>query len=140
MIYGCPIWLFFQFRNQKYVVHACEGKEFKIICKQFICKDLSGFLVRTLKQREHFVAGFIGIQFFITVYSMELRIVDFSREWSKLEIFILKISCSQMKLPNLNNCSIGKLSKSAKIWLSKLIFHVKNHPNPFDFFHGRIWN
>ena len=90
MIYGCPIWLFFQFRNQKYVVHACEGKEFKIICKQFICKDLSGFLVRTLKQREHFVAGFIGIQFFITVYNMAIRVVEFlSGRGTKLERFLI---------------------------------------------------
>ena len=39
-----------------------------------------------------------------------------------------------MKLPNLENWSSGELSKSAKIWLSKLIFYVKNHLNVSHFF------
>ena len=39
-----------------------------------------------------------------------------------------------MKLPNLENWNSGVLSKSAKIWLSKSIFYVKNHFNLSQFF------
>jgi hypothetical protein len=55
--------------------------------------------------------------------------------------FWLKINCSQMKLPNLVNWSSDELSKSAKIWLSKSIFYVKNHQNLSEFFFNwRITN
>ena len=48
--------------------------------------------------------------------------------------FWLKINCSQTKSLNFANRCNGEVSKSAKIWLSKSIFYIKNHPNLSDFF------
>ena len=48
--------------------------------------------------------------------------------------FWLKINCSQMKSLNFANWCNGEVSKSAKIWLSKSIFYIKNHPKISDFF------
>ena len=46
---------------------------------------------------------------------------------------------SPKKLLNLEYWINGELSKSAKIWLSKSIFYVKNYPNLSQFFfHSRI--
>ena len=39
-----------------------------------------------------------------------------------------------MILPNFENWSNEELSESTKIWLSKLIFYVKNYPNLSIFF------
>ena len=67
--------------------------------------------------------------------NMAILVVEFSRERYKIrKFFWLKINCSQMKLPNLENWSIGKLTKSAKIGRSKWFFYVKNHWNLSDFF------
>ena len=65
--------------------------------------------------------------------SMAIPVEEFSREEYKIS-FWLKINCIQMKLPDFENWSNGKVSKSDKIWLSKSIYYVKNHQNLSDFF------
>ena len=50
-----------------------KSKNSRQFVNSLFAKTCSGFLVRTSKQREHFVAGFIGIQF-ITVYSLDSAI------------------------------------------------------------------
>ena len=57
---------------------------------------------------------------------------------AKLERVLPKNQHTQMKLLNFEFWINGKLSKSAKIWLSKSIFSVKNHPNLSHFFHWKI--
>ena len=52
----------------------------------------------------------------------------------KLERFLPKNQHTQRKLLNFVFWINGELSKSAKIWLSKSIFYVKNHPNLSHFF------
>ena len=52
----------------------------------------------------------------------------FKRGIQNSKDFWLKINCSWKKLPNLENWSSGKLSKSAKI------FYVKNHRMFLSFF------
>ena len=62
--------------------------------------------------------------------------------WSfqaKLERFLHKNQHTQRKLLNFENWVNGEVSKSAKIWLSKSIFYVKNYLNLSKFFfHWRI--
>ena len=60
---------------------------------------------------------------------------------TKLEGFLPKNQHTQMKLSNFENWVNGEVSKSAKIWLSKSIFYVKNYPNLSQvfFFHWRIF-
>jgi hypothetical protein len=53
---------------------------------------------------------------------------------TKLERFLPKNQLTQRKLLNFEFWINGDLSKSAKIWLSKSIFCVKNHPNLSQFF------
>ena len=52
----------------------------------------------------------------------------------KLERFFPKNQHTQRKLLNFENWLNGKVSKSAKIWLSKSIFYVKNHGHLSQFF------
>ena len=53
---------------------------------------------------------------------------------TKLERFLPKNQHTRRKLLNFEFWINGELSKSAKIWLSKSIFYVKNHPNVSQFF------
>ena len=53
---------------------------------------------------------------------------------TKLERFLPKNQHTQRKWLNFEFWINGELSKSAKIWLSKSIFYVKNHPNLSQFF------
>ena len=59
---------------------------------------------------------------------------SFQTRGTKLERFLPKNQHTQRKLLNFENWVYGEASKSAKIWLSKLIYHVKNHPNLSQFF------
>ena len=54
---------------------------------------------------------------------------SFQTGGAKLEIFLPKNQHTQRKLLNFENWVNGKVSKSAKIWLSKSIFYVKNDPD-----------
>ena len=53
---------------------------------------------------------------------------------TKLDRFFPKNQQIQTKLLNFEFSINGELSNSAKIWLSKSIFYVKNHPNLSQFF------
>ena len=53
---------------------------------------------------------------------------------TKLERFLPKNQHTQRKLLNFENWCNGEVSKSALIWLSKLIFYFKNHRNLSQFF------
>ena len=65
---------------------------------------------------------------------MAIQVVEFlSREYKNGKIFP-KNQYTERKLLNFENWINGKLSKSAKISLSKSIFYVKNHPNLSQFF------
>ena len=58
---------------------------------------------------------------------------------TKLERFLPKNQHTQKKLLSFEFWINGELSKSAKIWLSKSIFCVKNHRNLSEFcFHWKI--
>ena len=58
---------------------------------------------------------------------------------TKLERFLPKNQNTQRKWLKFENWVNGEVSKSAKIWLSKSIFYVKNYPNLSQFFfHWRI--
>ena len=54
---------------------------------------------------------------------------SFQAGGTRLERFLYKNQHTQRKLLNFEFWINGELSKSAKIWLSKSIFYVKNHPN-----------
>ena len=58
----------------------------------------------------------------------------FKGEIQNYKDFWLKINCGQMKSLNFENWLNGEVSKSAKIWLSKSIFYIKNHLKLSDFF------
>ena len=60
-------------------------------------------------------------------YIMVIQIVEFSSWGYKFGKFLPKNQHTQMKLLNFENWCNGEVSKSAKIWLSKSIFYVKNH-------------
>ena len=53
---------------------------------------------------------------------------------TKLERLLPKNQHTQRKLLNFENWCSEEVSKSAKIWLSKSIFYVKNHLNLSNFF------
>ena len=56
--------------------------------------------------------SFADILFLGLICIMAIPVVEFSREGSKIrKVFWLKINCSQMKLLNFENWSIGELSK-----------------------------
>ena len=59
---------------------------------------------------------------------------SFQMGGSNLERFLHKNQHTQRKLLNFKNWVDGEVKKSAKIWLSKSIFYVKNHPNLSHFF------
>ena len=73
-----------------------------------------------------------------SVHSMAIRVVEFSNGGTKLEIFFPKNQHTQRKLLNFENWVNREVSKSAKIWLSKSIFYVKNDPNLSQFFFLKI--
>ena len=54
---------------------------------------------------------------------------SFQTGGTKLERFSPKNQDTQRKLLDFENWVNGEVSKSAKIWLSKSIFYVKNYPN-----------
>ena len=62
------------------------------------------------------------------LYNME-RLSSFQAGYTKLEQFLLKHQHNQRKLLSFENWVNGEVSKSAKIWLSRPIFYVKNYPN-----------
>ena len=59
---------------------------------------------------------------------------SFQMGGTKLERFLPNNQHTQRKLLNFENWVNGEVSKSAKIWLSKSIFYVKNYPNLSQFF------
>ena len=63
--------------------------------------------------------------------TMVLQVVEFSGEWvgTKLERFLPRNQHTQRKWLNFRFWINGKLSSSAKIWLSKSIFYANNHTN-----------
>ena len=74
-------------------------------------------------------------------YSMAIRVVEFSCGGTKLEGFLPMNQYTQRKGLNFEDWCNGEVSKSAKIWLSKSIFYVKNYQKSFSFlFHWRIQN
>ena len=80
--------------------------------------------------RQRFVSlGFVCV---LTIWQYGLW--SFPERSTKLEIFLHKNQNTQMKLLNFEFWINGELSKSAKIWLSKSIFYVKNHLNLSQFF------
>jgi hypothetical protein len=60
---------------------------------------------------------------------MAIRVVEFSNGGYKIIEILPKNQYTQRKLLSFEFQINGKLSKRAKIWLSKSIFYVKNHPN-----------
>jgi hypothetical protein len=65
----------------------------------------------------------------------QYRLWSFQTGDTKLERFYPKNQHTQRKWLNFEFWINGELSKSAKIWLSKSTFYVKNHPNLSHFFH-----
>ena len=59
---------------------------------------------------------------------------SFQTEDTILDRFLPKNQHTQRKLLNFEFWVNGELSKNAKIWLSKSIFYVNNHPNLSQFF------
>ena len=67
--------------------------------------------------------------------SMAIPVVQFSMEGYKFEkVFGYKFTVVKWTSWILRIGVMGQVSKSAKIWLSKSIFNVKNHPDISDFF------
>ena len=64
----------------------------------------------------------------------QYRLWSFQNRGIKLQKFLPNNQHTQRKLLNLENWVSGEVSKSAKIWLSKSIFYVKNYPNLSQFF------
>ena len=63
---------------------------------------------------------------------------SFQTEGPKLERFLPKNQHNQTKLLNFKfSWDNGEMSKTAKIWLSKSIFNVKNYPNRSRFFSSK---
>ena len=65
---------------------------------------------------------------------LQYRLWSFKSRDTKLERFLPKNQHTQIKLLDFENWCNGKVSKSAKIWLSKSIFYIKNHWNLSQFF------
>ena len=66
--------------------------------------------------------------------SWQYGLRSFQTGGTKLERFLHKNQHTQRKLLNFENWCKGEVSKSAKKWLSKSIFYVKNHLNLSQFF------
>ena len=64
----------------------------------------------------------------------QYRLWSFQTGGIKLERFFPKNQHTQRKLLNFENWVNGEVSKSAKIWLSRSTFYVKNYPNLSQFF------
>ena len=64
-------------------------------------------------------------------FVIAIRVVKFSNGRTKLERFLTK---NQRKLLNFELWINDQMPNSAKNWLSKSIFYVKNHPNLFSIF------
>ena len=75
------------------------------------------------------------IVFIARPVNMVIWVVEFSirglQNWKDL---CLKIKVPKRKLLNFENWCNRKVSKRAKIWLSKSIFYTKNHRNLSPFF------
>ena len=69
---------------------------------------------------------------YFTIWQYGLSI--FQAGDTKLERFLPKNQHTQRKWLNFENWCNEKVSKSAKIWLSKSIFYVKNHRNLHQLF------
>ena len=67
-------------------------------------------------------------------YVMAVRVVEFPKGGYKIRKILPKNQQNQRKLLNFEFWINGEPSKSAKIWLSKSFFYVKNHPNFLNFF------
>ena len=64
---------------------------------------------------------------------------SFQAEGTKFKRFVPKNQHTQRKLLNFENWVNGEVSKGAKIWLSKLIFYVRNYPNIFQPFFVKVY-
>ena len=68
-------------------------------------------------------------------YSLwQYELWSFQTADTKLERFLPRDQHTKRKLLNSEFWNNGELSNSAKIWLSKSIFYVKNHPNLSQYF------
>ena len=65
---------------------------------------------------------------------MVIRVVEFSSQGYRIRKIFAERSTYPRKLLNFENWCGGEVSKSAKVWLSKSIFYVKNHRNLSHFF------
>ena len=72
--------------------------------------------------------------------SMAIGLWRFQKGGTRLERFLPMNHHTQRKLLKFEFWINGELSKSAKIWLSKSIFYVKNHPNFSHFFSSKNTN
>ena len=70
----------------------------------------------------------------VTMIIMAVWVVEFSNGWYKIWKILPKKQHTKRKPLHFEFWINGKLSKSAKILLSKSIFYVKNHRNLSDFF------
>ena len=64
----------------------------------------------------------------------QYELCSFQTGGKKFERFLPKNQNTKRKLLNFENWVNGEVSKSAKTWLSKSIFYVKNYPNLSFFF------
>ena len=96
----------------------------KICWCRKIWPPLPRHVVRISKYTWCFSVNKLSLGF--TIVSMAIQVVEFSNGGYKIrKIF----AHTQRRLLNFEFWIIGELSKSAKIWLSKSIFYIKNNPN-----------
>ena len=92
---------------------------------------LSFLLSSHVKVTDQLLGAFLSLQ--------SKGLWSFQAGGTKLERFLPKNQHTQRKLLNFENWVNGEVSKSAKIWLSKSIFYIKNYPNLSHFiFYWRI--
>ena len=80
-------------------------------------------------------ASLIWIRTYVLIYvpccqgilTMAIRVVEFSNGGTILERFLPQNQHTQRKLLKFENWVNGEVLKSAKLWLSKSIFYVKNY-------------
>ena len=78
------------------------------------------------------------IEIGLTLWQYWLR--SFQTKDTELERFLFKNQHTKRKLLNFEFWINGEVSKSARIWLSKSIFYVKNHPTLSNFFSQKNTN
>ena len=115
--------------------HIHQVSELQITnCKIY---DFKFSMIKEMKVENSFVT-FLQIIFawrlVINVYLWRYGLWSFQTGDTKLKRFLPKTQHTKRKWLNFEFWINGELSKSAKIWLSKSIFYVKNHPNLYQIF------